>query len=250
MNRWRILAAGALLATAIPAAGQPGGALDLLAKPSSRQRDALVFSADGVPSHLVVTPGQTFHMAVVLSVADGWVFYSPSPGGGPFVPMPASLTVQAGSWPVGLVLWPADHEHRTQIGDAVVATFAYTGRVVAYVPITVPADAPHGRQEIRLKATGQVCAEKQFKCVPVRAEAVAAVDVGRTPSPNAEWTDRLRAGLAEALPAERLRGKGPVPGGAAGERAERLGRTGAGGAGGGDPQRHAVRAAGDSHSHP
>ncbi|MCJ7544757.1 MAG: hypothetical protein MUP47_09390, partial [Phycisphaerae bacterium] len=212
MNRWHIAAAvvGALLIATTPALGQPGETPDLLAGAPGGQGQKLLFSGDGVPSHLVVAPGQTFQIAVVLSVGDGWVFYSPSPGGGLFTPMPATLTVDAGSWQVGPALWPADREHDTPIGDTVVKTFVYTGRVVAYLPVTVPADASAGRQEIRLKVTGQVCAEMQFKCVPVRAETTVAVAVGPAALPNAEWTDPLRAGLASAVPAEKLRPEAPA----------------------------------------
>ena len=254
MNRWHIVAvvAVALWVGAGPAAGQGAGGADLLAGPPGRSSERLLFSADAVPSHTVVTAGQTFHLAVVLSVAPGWVFYSPSPGGGQFAPMPAKIAAEAGMWRAGAMLWPVDRPHPTQIGDATVTTYGYAGKVVAYVPITVPADARPGNREIRVKVSGQVCGETQFQCVPVRADAAATVTVGQSVSANADWTEAASngPGLRQAGRPPPRRGDLPRHRRRAGEPVEHLGRTGPGGAGGVDPERHALRPARDPHPHP
>jgi thiol:disulfide interchange protein len=170
-----------------------------------------------MPSYKQVAPGQTFHVAVTMEVAEGWVFYSPSPGGGDFAPIPASIAISAGPWQVGAVLWPMDHQHPTDVGGVVVTTFVYTGQAIAYVPITVPADAPPGQKEIKLTVSGQVCSEKEFQCIPVHAESAATVQVGKSAVANEDWSGAMRAGLASARPAERLRDESTSrPAGAAG----------------------------------
>ena len=65
-------------------------------------------------SHITVTPGQTFHVAVAVTIDDGWVFYSPKPGE---IALPASLKVTADDMILGDVLWEADHPYVTDLGD-------------------------------------------------------------------------------------------------------------------------------------
>lgn len=193
MLNWRVWAAVIVIA-ACGAAGKEG---DLPTGGASG-----LFSAFAITSHTQVSAGQTFHVALTMEVAEGWVFYSPSPGGGEFTPIPASIAVTAGPWQVGAVLWPRDRQHPTNVGDAVVTTFGYTGKVVAYVPITVPADAQAGKREIQLTVSGQVCSEEKFQCVPVRAEVAATVQVGTSAVTNEAWSQAMRDGLASARPAE------------------------------------------------
>jgi thiol:disulfide interchange protein len=164
-----------------------------------------LLSASAVASGTQVHPGQTFHVAVVMHVAEGWVFYSPSPGGGKFTPLPADIAARADSWPTGAVLWPPDREHPTNVGDAVVATFVYTGQAVAYVPVTVSANARTGKVEIQVAVTGQVCSEKEFQCVPVHATSTVKVQVGPAAVANEAWSESMRTGLASAKPADQLR---------------------------------------------
>lgn len=207
MNRWHFAAAGAILATAWPAPGQSGNALDLLSAGAATPSQPPLLTARTVLSHLAVAEGQTFYVAVSLTVAEGWVFYSPSPGDGSFTPVPASITADAGPWRASSVLWPADHAHETNLGDSRVITHVYTGTVVAYVPIAVPTGTPGGKHDIHVTIAGQVCSEKAFKCVPVRTEASAVVSAGPGTVANPAWTDELRAGLASAVPAGQLRGR-------------------------------------------
>ncbi|MGA2265979.1 MAG: cytochrome c biogenesis protein CcdA [Phycisphaerae bacterium] len=201
---------GHILAATIMAAA--GGAVGMQPQTSVAKNAPTAFvSAEAVVSDTQVRPGQTFHVAVVMHVAEGWVFYSPSPGGGKFMPLPAEIAVHAGSLSVGAVLWPADREHPTNVGDAVVSTFVYTGQAVAYVPVTVPDDAPAGRVEIPITVTGQVCSEKEFKCVPVHASAAVEVRVNSAAVANEAWTESLRSGLASAKPADQLHAAAAFP---------------------------------------
>jgi len=159
-----------------------------------------------VPSQRQVPPGGKFHVAVELRVADGWVYYSPLPGGGKASPMPASITVQAGAARVGEMLWSPDQPHDTDIAGEIVTNFVYVGRAVAYVEITAPTTAQRGPLEITVAAAGQVCSDKEFKCVPVQAEGRTSVTVASAAVANEDWTAALAAGLSSAMPRGRLRG--------------------------------------------
>ena len=51
-----------------------------------------------VPSHLVVAPGQTFHVALDMQVAEEWWYYSHAPGNnGEVEVLPATPRRQRGS---------------------------------------------------------------------------------------------------------------------------------------------------------
>ena len=58
--------------------------------------------AAAVASHTAVAPGGKFHLAVQLSIDEGWVYYSPRPGK---IAKPAGVVVDAGGLTAGEVHW-------------------------------------------------------------------------------------------------------------------------------------------------
>ncbi len=153
-----------------------------------------------VPSHIPVASGERFHLAVELQVADGWVYYSPDPG--PLV-LSAELAVSAEGLIVGEVLWPMDHAKTMTIGDEKVVNNVYTGRVVVYVPITVPDSVSPGTYNVVVQPRGQLC---EKICIDIRGvEAMTTVQVGLTSQAHPDWTDEFSAGLAEAIPAAQFK---------------------------------------------
>lgn len=185
--------AGLLVA---PAAGQefgfdplsPGGSPDI--------------RVEAVPSHLQVRPGQTFHVALVVTVAPDWVYYSPDPGK---IVKAAAILVDAGSLVTGETLWPADHPKAADLGTGTIVNNVYTGRNVIYVPLTVPGTIAEREATATLTVDGQVC--KDETCVPIRGvTASAAVKIGATAKVNPAWQAdaAVAGGLAEARTAAEL----------------------------------------------
>jgi len=196
------LAAAAL---AGPAAGQdfdlPGGfGTDPLPAESEAAKH---FKVRAVASHSAVTPGQTFHAALVGELAEHWVYYSPDPGR--FV-LGGELKVRAEKLQVGQPLWPKDKPKTTDYGEGPVVNHVYTGRFAVYVPLTVPAETPPGDYEIQLTAGGQICLTT---CInldgPNERTASVKVAVAAEAAASADWTAELTDGLKSAVTAAELK---------------------------------------------
>ncbi|MCY2926706.1 MAG: protein-disulfide reductase DsbD family protein [Planctomycetota bacterium] len=156
-------------------------------------------------SHTAVAPGETFHLAVTLDIADGWSLYSPNP----FDKIvrvkiqPAELTVDAPGLVAGDALWPADRRHESDLGSATQINYVYQKRAVVYVPIRVPAGAAMGEKTIVVEVTGQACSATQCDLAatgPMRATVVVSPAAAANPA----WAGEMAAGLAAAVPAGRL----------------------------------------------
>lgn len=186
------------LAATLPARGQSIRLGDLGSPAEVTDNSAASkISATAIPSDTQAGRGQTFHVAVVLTIKKGWVYYSPEPGE---LALPGSLTVNAPGLKVGQVLWPADkpHEFMGQTNNV------YEGRAVMYVPIAIPADAPAGKQAIEVTVSGQVCGEET--CIELKdISAKAQVEIGDQAIANSQWTGDIAGGLKDARPADRLR---------------------------------------------
>jgi len=201
--------AAVLLALCAAVAGRDLGDLGDLVPGAPRSEAGRHFNLQAVPSHVRVAPGQTFHVALDVRIAEGWAYYSPDPG--PTV-MPARLrSVKADKFAVGDVLWPPDKPH---VGDGGRVNNAYEGRAIVYVPITVPAGAGASEQQtIELVPDGQICTKG--KCVRIDGlSATATVTVAEGPAPNPQWgaDPAFRDGLKFARTAAELKAAhGSVP---------------------------------------
>ncbi|MCK4602147.1 MAG: thioredoxin family protein [Phycisphaerae bacterium] len=198
----RLAALAALLILPQGLLGQEAYPFGPFAGPASVSPRTGYVTAGATPSHRQVAPGQTFHVALDMRIKEKWAYYSPDPGG---QVIPASMSVDAGGLTAGEVLWPPDEPHEYDLAGKRYVNNAYEGRAIAYVPITVPDGAAHGRYTITLQAQGQVCGEGQ--CVslegPNAVVATARVRVGAAPLANPAWdTDaEISTGLANARPA-------------------------------------------------
>jgi len=192
-----VLVAAGLTAAA---SGQP---LDTLGRADGGLRFAEAqkhFKVSVLPSHSQVTGGQTFHLAVEMTIESGWVYYSPAPG--PTV-LPGSLAVAGGKLAAGTTLWPKDKPKAIDFGGETVANNVYEDRIVAYVPITVGRNLPPGRYPIIVIVSGQICDENV--CVDLRVVGRTEVEVGPAPVAAPGWDERFAAGLDTAVTAETLR---------------------------------------------
>ena len=145
-------------------------------------------------SHTQVTPGQTFHAALVIDVSQGWSYYSPNPGKTKdgTAPQPAFVKVEAPGFSAGKPLWPAPKGHE---GNGSVLS-VYQGQIVVYVPLTAAADAQPGPHTIKLTLGGQACDPQT--CVNIDVPPLEAnVTVGPAAVADPQWTKQLAEGLSQ-----------------------------------------------------
>ncbi|MFW6061235.1 MAG: protein-disulfide reductase DsbD domain-containing protein, partial [Planctomycetota bacterium] len=186
---------------AVPAGAQGVDGLDPFGG-FSRTAPPEELTAQATASHTQVKPGQEFTVAIELSVAENWVFYSPdaNPQPGPKV-IPARAVVETSDGLIaGEVLWPPDRLKVSGEGDYREAHNAYSDRAVLYVPVRVAEDAEPAPAEVRVTVTGQVC-EDDGQCKDASVDPVAEVEIGQSAAANASWTDDLASGIAAAVPA-------------------------------------------------
>jgi thiol:disulfide interchange protein DsbD len=168
-----------------------------------------------VASHLEVARGQTFYVAVNVTIKSGYIFYSPDPGGTKdFSPLPARIQVlvkgagephstapsskpDTGVILAGDILWPPAKQHEYELAGLTLSNRAYEGRITIYVPLT-PSKNAAGDYPIQVVLEGQVCSS--VECVPVNeVQSAAVVFVGDKSVANAEWVKmHLAEGLAAA----------------------------------------------------
>ncbi len=183
------------------AAGQVADPLEFFDSPITTSMSGRYIIASVVPSHTAVAPGETFHVALVIELADGWVYYSPDPG--PIV-LPGGVSVTAtDGLVVGEPLWPKDKPKDTDLGDKTITNNTYAHLAVIYVPISVPAGASAGTQTITLTPTGQIC---EVTCIDIRGVSAAVeIEVADSSQPNPAWSDELSGGIAHAMTVEQLK---------------------------------------------
>ncbi|MFP4141042.1 MAG: cytochrome c biogenesis protein CcdA [Phycisphaerae bacterium] len=213
-HRLMILAVIPLL-LAVPSAAQPNAPAsdfgDLGGLGLDPAQPAEKLTARVIPSHTVVEPNQTVHLAVEMTIADGWAFYSPAPGenvdakGNPVRVGAAEIAVDAGPWSVGQRRWPTDEKYVS--GQFV--NYVYKGTAVAYVPVTVSPSATQGFATVQVTLSGQVCSPDS--CLNAEVALKQRLRVGDEAVPNPDWSEKLTAGLDEALTAEQLRATHPSP---------------------------------------
>jgi len=213
MRRW--IAYAAVLASASLCAAEPGDAFpdlpgldDGLAQPGNPA--AAHLSVRAVPRHMTLPPGEPSHVALEVTLAPGWYYYSPRPGG---EAQAGEVTAHSDVLKLGRPLWPP-HERKS---DPEVGQYnIYKKQFVVYVPVRAPAGAPPGPARVRLTLGGQICAEREQggQCIPLQGltdqtiDATAEVAVGPKAVVNPDWTDAFSAGLDQAVPAEQLGGAG------------------------------------------
>jgi thiol:disulfide interchange protein DsbD len=201
---WRLMAAVAVLAAPHSVVAQLPEFPGLGVRPGTAPGAGMVSSggpltASAVPSVLEVPPGEGFHLALQLTIASGWIYYSPDPG--PVV-MAGGVDVDAPHLSVGQALWPADVRHTTAGGGETLVNHVYEHQAVVYVPLTVPEGTPDGEYRIAVSPTGQICSDVCVRIEGVRAATSVRVAGRRVANP--EWSGALAAGLAAAMTPEQI----------------------------------------------
>jgi len=172
-----------------------------LGVPSRFSQATAYVSMKTVPSQAQVAPGGVFHVALVFTIAQGWSFYAPDPGGSAdFTPLGAKVAVNYGSLQGATVLWSPASPHQTDLGGRTVTTYGYSGKATAYVPLSVPAKLEHGPKKLTFTVEGQACSDDGAKCLNIRLEDSVDVNVGAVSVADPAWDTALASGLAEATP--------------------------------------------------
>jgi thiol:disulfide interchange protein DsbD len=174
-----------------------------------------------VPSHRGVAPGQTFHVALDMRVAEGWWYYSHAPGNnGEVEVLPATLDANAGPLKVEAVRWPADRPHETDLAGKRLVNNVYEGRAIVFVTMSVPETAKPGPVTLSFRVGGQVCDKNSCLALdfPDPYIVTAKVTVGPEPAVDPAWDADLAADFAQAppmatAPAVQPQGQGPEAGG-------------------------------------
>ncbi|KKN64134.1 hypothetical protein LCGC14_0494750 [marine sediment metagenome] len=115
-------------------------------------------TVDLFASRLQVRAGQTFYVAVVLEIADGWHIYGPNPGVDFVVPTTISLVPNA-AVTAGDIVLPASRP----LADPVLGETVeiYEGQIQLLIPLTVNPDAASGPATLQLHLVTQACDEAQ-----------------------------------------------------------------------------------------
>ncbi|NBB94303.1 MAG: hypothetical protein GVY16_01000 [Planctomycetes bacterium] len=165
------------------------------------------FDVRAVASHTAVAPGQTFHVAAEVTLAEQWVWYAAELNyDGEFPFQPARMNVEAPELAVGEVRWPAGENYAAPTGEGTAVIRVYKGDAVVYVRLSVPADADIGRKvTITLRPLGQICGEA---CIPLLDVAASTtVTIAEESVANPAWTNEpsIAGGLATSHGLDSLR---------------------------------------------
>jgi len=151
-------------------------------------------TASLVPSHEVVTPGQSVRVGLRLDMAPDWHTYWLNPGDSGYPTsirwtLPEGVTASPLQWPT-----PARYE------VSGIINYGYSDSVILLSTLTIPADAELGSTlDLRARVDWLGC---KGICVPGRARLAATLQVG----PTAKLADGATDALAKAqarLPATR-----------------------------------------------
>lgn len=141
-------------------------------------------------------PGSTVHVAVVQDIDSGWHTYWINPGDvGQATQFDWSL---APGLAMGAPVWPLPERILTVAGQDRFSSYAYEGRVITAVPVTVPAFARPGTSlPIRLTATFFVCSDTL--CIPETATLALELPIrDARPDPEPRWGRLIDQALTTA----------------------------------------------------
>ena len=203
MLAWdKMLVLGMLsLGLAVPGDAQGIDELDLpFGLPGAKADSVARFSARAIVSHDLVAPGESFHVAVAMTVAPDMWLYGPAPGGQVVKPVALEVELGGSKLKAAQVLFGPTQPHRTEYPDGKVDVhYVYEGHGYLFVPVTAPPGTPPGALELPIEISGQVC-ELSGACVLVGQQVTAKVEVGAAGVASPQWTEQLAAFLARATP--------------------------------------------------
>ena len=221
-----------LIASAAPSQGpgqKPGLPNFGIPVPQARQeaprffdsRDSVEVSA--TPSQREVVPGDDLVIAVIFDHDTGWHIHTNQPDVPPelgeaedYVATELRVEVDPDAGLIAhppFIQWPEEHVVQVAFGASPVDYAVYEGRAVAYLPITVAADAEPGTTTVRLKPIFQVCDDTTCLApsprpgeagwddygIPVELTIVPLADKTTSPTPDASLFGGFDPGVFERI---------------------------------------------------
>lgn len=182
-----------MLAIAAPASAQFRG-LDSGRAAAQTQRERveasiIVYEGD-------VVAGREANVGVLLEVQKGWKIQAGVGSGDevpPYIATEILLTLPDG-WDASTVRWPAAKEFEMGIGDYRETLAGYDGRIIAVVPVAIPADAGLGEHTIEAEIKYQACDDTSCDIptsITVRGKVVVADASDAVPATHNEQVARL-----------------------------------------------------------
>jgi suppressor for copper-sensitivity B len=150
MSPLRAVCAALLAVAALPAP------LTALA-PTKVERAELDLAAD----RTAYAPGETAHVAAVVTVEDGWHVNAHHPSFDYLIPTELTIEVPAG-WPAAVIEYPAPVARTFAFADQPLAV--YEGKTVIAVTLRVPTAAAPGKVQLAGKLNYQACNDRS--CLP------------------------------------------------------------------------------------
>lgn len=184
-------------------------------------RDSVEVSA--VPSQKEVVPGDDVVIAVIFDHDAGWHIHTNRPNVPPELgeaedyvatELLVELDPQSGLTAYApFIQWPEEHVVQVAFGASPVDYAVYEGRAVAYLPITVAADAAPGPATILLRPVFQVCDDTTCLApsprpgesgwneygIPVELNIVALSDKTTSPTPDPALFGGFDPGVFERI---------------------------------------------------
>ncbi|MBA4801166.1 MAG: thioredoxin family protein [Euryhalocaulis sp.] len=140
---------------------------------------------------IVVSPGQTFYIALHQDIREGWHTYWRNPGDSG-EPTQIDLTLPDG-WEAGEIVWPAPEP--LPVGP--LTNYGFSNEVLLPIPVTVPEDFDGAAAAIKADAYWLVCEEI---CIPESGKLELSLRVSEgEPRVHPRWGDRIADALA-AMP--------------------------------------------------
>jgi len=151
-----------ILAAAIHLEAAKSSAAPVSAEPDVRSGEPPL-TAELFASHLTVRPGQAFHVAVALDIAEGWHVYGANPDVELLIPTTVTLKPNP-AFAAGKIVMP---KART-VDDPVLGepVAIHEGRIRLLVPLTAAKDAAAGPAKLQWQIRAQTCDDK--RCLEAR----------------------------------------------------------------------------------
>jgi thiol:disulfide interchange protein DsbD len=168
---------------------QPPGALSPFGTEAAEEsfgdsRDRVNVSA--VPEQKTVAPGSDTVIAIILNHEPGWHSWT-NPNNAPAGmaefdgAIRTEIKVNAEAGPAiqfhdGFILWPEVHAAKADVGVGVKEYATFSGRAIAYLPVSIKSDAKPGRATLNITVSFQTCDDKQC-LAPAELELPVAMEI-------------------------------------------------------------------------
>ncbi|MDT8303365.1 MAG: protein-disulfide reductase DsbD family protein [Sedimentisphaerales bacterium] len=115
-----------------------------------------------------IKPGQIFHLAAALDIAEGWHLYGPNPEIGFLIPADVSVSAN-NAFTIGNISKPLPQKKLDPVLKQTLTT--YEGRICYYIPVTIKENVQDGQTTVKIQVKTQAC--DQNTCLAPRTDEIA-----------------------------------------------------------------------------